>query len=95
LNTQALRHLLHAIVKDNDANDKMDVFKICLQKNLSVERCELIDSKSEYVWCSHLGQESDLYVATNLGYLNLTIPGEERWATIFKVNGKEPIVWDI
>lgn len=95
LNTQALRHLLHGIVKDNDADDKMEVFEICLQRNLYVESREFIDSKSEYVRCLHLARESYLYVATNLGYLNcinLTVPGEERWTTILKVNDKEPIV---
>lgn len=95
LNTQSLRHLLHGIVKDNDADDKMEVFKICLRMNLPVESREFIDSKSEYVRCLHLARESYLYVATNLGYLNcidLTVPGEERWTTILKVNDKEPIV---
>lgn len=95
LNTQALRHLLHGIVKDNDADDKMEVFKICLQRNSSVESREFIDSKSEYVRCLHLARESYLYIATNLGYLNcidLTVPGEEKWTTILKINDKEPIV---
>jgi len=47
------------------------------------------------VRCLHLARESYLYVATNLGYLNcidLTVPGEEIWTTILKVNDKEPIV---
>ena len=46
LNAQSLRHLLPGIVKDNDTDDKMEVFKICLRRNLPVESREFIDRLS-------------------------------------------------
>lgn len=52
-------------------------------------------SKSEYVRCLHLVQESRNFVATNQGYLycfDLICPGQEKCTTIFKVKDKRPII---
>eukprot|EP01018_Ginkgo_biloba_P008951 Gb_26563 [translate_table: standard] len=95
LNTQAFRHLLYPTGNPNGMDDKMEVFKINVQRELSRGNQEFMDSKSEYVRCLCLARESCLYVATNLGYLHcidLTVPGEERWTTVFEINGSEPIV---
>ncbi|KAL4203038.1 hypothetical protein AMTRI_Chr02g224220 [Amborella trichopoda] len=95
LNALDLSDNLHpnGIVKDLDG--RKEIFSICTENVISKTDHKLMDSNSEYVRCLHFAREDILYVATNQGslyHVQLSIPGEEKWTEVVKVNVVASIV---
>ncbi|XP_020520511.1 uncharacterized protein LOC18430075 isoform X2 [Amborella trichopoda] len=95
LNALDLSDNLHpnGIVKDLDS--RKEIFSICTENVISKTDHKLMDSNSEYVRCLHFAREDILYVATNQGslyHVQLSIPGEEKWTEVVKVNVVASIV---